>query len=68
MPELTDEELLVERLEKAVEFAIDSYASPSDGDISVHSDATAEESGDGGFWVEARVYVRLSDIEPEVIV
>ena len=43
------------------EVACRKYADPSDYDVEI--DGAISKSGDHGFWVSARVYVRLSEAE-----
>lgn len=41
------------------------YADPSDDDIEVDDDAPIHPSDDGGYWVQAWVFVRLTDLEKD---
>lgn len=42
--------------------AIDLYAIDSDDDIEIDDDAAIDPNKERGFWVQARVYVRASDV------
>jgi hypothetical protein len=43
--------------------AIDMYAINSDDDIEIDEDAAIDPNRERGFWVQARVYVRASDVK-----
>ena len=49
--------------ERARIAAMNLYALNSDNDIEIMADAKVTKSADEGLWIEARLYVRLSDIE-----
>lgn len=59
---MNSENRLQKEKEVALDIAAQAYATGSDDNIEIYPDAKVERVEDG-FWVEARVWVPLGDVE-----